>query len=111
MIDVDESIEENQVETIKEKEEYDDANDLKRDFASGKNEENCGIVRSKVSNHLPKMCVNIKSSVGLVGCVVNIAKYVFAAFCSLVIEKSGINRVLGFFGIALKSLNLNNRAG
>ena len=99
MIDVDDSIKENQVETIKEKEEYDDANDLKRDCASGKIEEmtNVGIGRSKVSNDLPKMCVNLKSSVGLVGCVFNIAKYVVAAFCSLVIDKSGINRVLGFF--------------
>merc|ERR1719186_1593718 len=62
-----------------------------------------------VSNNLPKMCVNLKSSVGFVGCFVNIVKYVVAAFCTLVIDKSGINWVLGFFGIALKSLNLDTK--
>jgi len=111
MIAVDESNEENQVETIEEKDVYDDANDLKRDRASGKTEEmtNIGRDRSKISNNLPKMCVNLKSSVGFLGCFFNIAKYVVAAFCTLVIERSGINRVLGFFGIALKSLNFNTK--
>jgi len=109
MIVVDESIDENHVETIEEEEGYDKANDVKRSLEGSKIEEmsNVGKIgrESKVSNDLPMTSVNLKSSVGLVGCVVNIAKYVVGVFCSLVIERSGINRFFGFFGLALKSLN------
>jgi len=113
MIVVDESIDGNHIEKIKEKEGNDKVKDVKRDRASGgsKIEEmtQVGIGRLKVSNNLPKTSVNLKSSVGLSGCVVNIAKFVFSAFFSLMIEKSGINWVLRSFGLALKSLSLNTK--
>jgi len=109
MIVVDESIDENHVETIEEEEGYDKANNVKRYFEGIKIEEmsNVGTIvrKSKVSNDLPMTSVDLKSSVGLVGCVVNIAKYVVGVLCCLVIENSGINRLFGFFGLALKSLN------
>jgi len=109
MIVVDESIDENNVETIEEEEGYDNANDVKRSLEVSKIEEMSNVGKtgreSKVSSDLPMTSVNLRSSVGLVGCVVNIAKYVVGVFCSLVIERSGINRFFGFFGLALKSLN------
>merc|ERR1719318_2508752 len=42
------------------------------------------------------------STLGLTGCLANIARYVLAGILSLVVEKSGLNRVLGLFGATLK---------
>lgn len=42
------------------------------------------------------------STLGLTGCLANIARYVLAGILSLVVERSGLNRVLGLFGATLK---------
>jgi len=51
----------------------------------------------------------IKSSLGMVGCLVNIAKYAIIGIFSLFVQKSGINWFLQLFGLALKPLDMNNK--
>ena len=53
----------------------------------------------------------LKSSVGLVGCLVNITKYVLAIIFNLIVVSFGINWILRHFGVALKPLNLAIQAG
>ena len=55
--------------------------------------------------------IQLKSSVGLVGCLVNIAKYVLAVIFNLFVVSFGINWILEHFGVALKPLNLAIQAG
>eukprot|EP00091_Calanus_sinicus_P016389 TRINITY_DN35715_c0_g1_i1.p1 TRINITY_DN35715_c0_g1~~TRINITY_DN35715_c0_g1_i1.p1 ORF type:complete len:173 (+),score=41.28 TRINITY_DN35715_c0_g1_i1:55-519(+) len=58
---------------------------------------------------LKKNPVQLRSSLGLMGCLVNIAKYVIIGAFSLFVQKSGINWFLQLFGLALKPLNSNNK--
>jgi len=58
---------------------------------------------------LKKKPVQLRSSLGLTGCLINIAKYAIIGVFSLFVQKSGINWFLQLFGLALKPLNINNK--
>ena len=58
---------------------------------------------------IKKKHVQLKSSLGMVGCLVNIAKYAIIGIFSLFVHNSGINWFLQLFGLALKPLNMNNK--
>jgi len=53
----------------------------------------------------------LKSSVGLVRCLVNIAKHVLAIIFNLCVVNLGVNWILKHFGLALKPLNIAIQAG
>jgi len=53
----------------------------------------------------------LKSSLGLVRCLVNIAKYFLAIMFNLCVVNFGINWILKHFGLALKPLNFAVQAG
>jgi len=72
-------------------------------------ENSSSISRERVSGF--KNGTRLKSSVGLVRCLVNIAKYVLAIIFNLCVVNFGINWILKHFGLALKPLNIAIQAG
>jgi len=65
--------------------------------------------KPKFQEGFKKKHVQLKSSLGLVGCLANIAKFIIMGIFSLFVQKSGINWFLRLFGLALKPLNMNNK--
>merc|ERR1719318_1838903 len=67
------------------------------------------LTKPKFQEGFKKKHVQLKSSLGLVGCLANIAKFIIMGIFSLFVKRSGINWFLRLFGLALKPLNMNNK--
>jgi len=73
-------------------------------------ENSTSISRERVPG-LRNGTTQLKSSVGLISCLVNIAKYFLAIMFNFCVVNFGINWILKYFGLALKPLNLAVQAG
>jgi len=73
-------------------------------------ENSTSISRERVPG-LRNGTTQLKSSVGSISCLVNIAKYFLAIMFNFCVVNFGINWILKYFGLALKPLNLAVQAG
>jgi len=78
---------------------------------SSKFEENSSSVSKEKVPGFRNGTTQLKSSVGLVRCLVNIAKYFLGIMFNICVVNFGINLILRHFGLALKPLNLAIQAG
>jgi len=68
-----------------------------------------GTQKTMTQEGFKKKPLQLESSLGLVGCVINIFKYVMIGTFALFVQKSGINWFLQLFGLALKPLRMSNK--
>jgi len=73
-------------------------------------ENSTSISRERVPG-LRNGTTQLKSSVGLISCLGNIAKYFLAIMFNFCVVNFGINWILKYFGLALRPLNLAVQAG